>query len=485
MPHSITLADLLPIIPEIILTLTMVVAILADLFVPTERRSDSVIAVSLVGMVLTIFAEIQIFGADYTGFFGTVVADDYSILLEVLYLLLGITTILLSRHYIVENGMNFGEYYILLISSILGMMLMSSSLELLVIFVGLELMSISSYILVGMKRKDPQSGEAALKYLLLGAFSTGFLLYGISMLYGATGSTYLPTMLQQLQTTAVLETPLALIGIALVTIGLGFKVAVAPFHMWTPDVYSGAPTPISGFLSAASKAAGFAIMIRILLGGIPLERVENWEAVLGGLATVTMTVGNLLALQQKSVKRMLAYSSIAHAGYMMIAIAVGTQAAIGSVVFYAVAYAFVSTGAFGVLTIQHGHQALDSYDDLRGYAKNHPQLALMMTLMMVSLIGLPLTGGFVGKLQLFGAALESEWVWLAMAGILNSAVSVYYYLKVISRMYMSSEEACASSAPPPRLATLGVALTAAATLYLGIFPDSFLRLINESVRTLM
>lgn len=485
MPNFISLVDLLPLVPEIVLFLTLVVAMLADLFVPAARRNDVLVSVSLGGIVLAMLAELQLFGAGYTGFYGTVVADEYSILLELVYLLIGLTTVLLSRHYIVENGMNFGEYYILLLSALIGMMLMSSSLELLVIFIGLETMSISSYILVGMKRRNPESGEAALKYMLLGAFSTGFLLYGISLLYGATGSTYLPDMLQQLRLGAI-GTPLALTGVALLTIGLGFKVAVAPFHMWTPDVYSGAPTPITGFLSAAAKAAGFAIMIRILLVGIPLEQVEGWEVVLGWIAMLTMTVGNLVALQQQNVKRMLAYSSIAHAGYMMVAIAVGTASAIGSVVFYALTYAVVSTGAFGLLTIRQQGQLLETYDDLKGYAQRRPMLALAMTLLMLSLIGLPLTGGFVGKLRVFGAALEADWIWLTVAGVLNSAISVYYYLRVIACMYLQGqEETNVSTEASPRLAALGIGLTAAATLYLGIFPDEFLLLIDESVRSLL
>ena len=485
MPNFISLVDLLPLIPELILFLTLVVAMLADLFVPSNRRNDVLVSVSLGGIVLTMLAELQLYGAGYTGFYGTVVADNFSILLELVYLLIGLMTILLSRHYITENEMNFGEYYILLLSALIGMMLMSSSLELLVIFIGLEIMSISSYILVGMKRKVPESGEAALKYLLLGAFSTGFLLYGISLLYGATESTYLPDMLQQLRLGAV-ETPLALAGIALLTIGLSFKVAIVPFHMWTPDVYSGAPTPVTGFMSAAAKAAGFAIMIRILLVGIPLEQVEGWETILGWLAMLTMTLGNLVALQQQNVKRMLAYSSIAHAGYMMVAIAVGTTAAIGSVLFYALAYAVVSTGAFGILAIRNRGRILETYEDLHGYARTNPMLALGMSLMMLSLIGLPLTGGFVGKLRIFGAALEADWILLTVVAVLNSALSVYYYLRVIACMYLKvGEETSAVVETPPRLASFGVGLTVFATLYLGIFPDDFLLLINESVRSLL
>jgi NADH-quinone oxidoreductase subunit N len=485
MPNFISLVDLLPLIPELTLFLTLVVAMLTDLFVPSNRRNDVLVSVSLGGIVLTMLAELQLYGAGYTGFYGTVVADDYSILMELVYLLIGLMTILLSRHYITENDMNFGEYYILLLSALIGMMLMSSSLELLVIFIGLEIMSISSYILVGMKRKVPESGEAALKYLLLGAFSTGFLLYGISLLYGATGSTYLPDMLQQLRLGAV-ETPLALAGIALLTIGLSFKVAIVPFHMWTPDVYSGAPTPVTGFMSAAAKAAGFTIMIRILLVGIPLEQVEGWETILGWLAVLTMTIGNLVALQQQNVKRMLAYSSIAHAGYMMVAIAVGTTAAIGSVLFYTLAYAVVSTGAFGILAIRNRGRILETYEDLHGYARINPMLALGMSLMMLSLIGLPLTGGFVGKLQIFGAALEADWILLTVVAVLNSALSVYYYLRVISCMYLQAgEETSTVVETPPRLASFGVGLTVFATLYLGIFPDDFLVLINESVRSLL
>ena len=272
------------------------------------------------------FAETQLHGKDISGFYGTVVADDFSILFEFIYMSVAILTVFVSHHYIEENEMNFGEYYVLLLTSVSGMMFMTSALDLLVIFIGLEIMSISSYILVGMKRKVAKANEAALKYLLLGAFSTGFLLYGISLLYGATGSTLLPTIIAEIQQNGS-GNPLVIVGMALVIIAMSFKIAIVPFHMWTPDVYTGAPTPVTGFLSGAAKAAGFAVFIRVLMTGIPLDGA-NWEDLLWLLAVLTMTVGNIMALQQNEVKRMLAYSSIAHAGYVLVAIVVGSTSAI-------------------------------------------------------------------------------------------------------------------------------------------------------------
>ena len=482
----ITLADLVPIIPEIIVLVTACTVLLVDLFAPQRERAFTLAVTTIIGLLLAIISEVQLHGKDITGFYGTVVADVFSVLFEMIYLSVAIVTVFISRHYIAENEMNFGEYYVLLLTAVSGMMFMTSGLDLLVIFIGLEIMSISSYILVGIKRKVARANEAALKYLLLGAFSTGFLLYGISMLYGATGSTILPQIIDEVQKNGA-DNPLVIVGMALVVIAMSFKIAIVPFHMWTPDVYTGAPTPVTGFLSAAAKAAGFAVFVRVLLTGIPLDGA-NWENVLWILAVLSMTVGNLMALRQSEVKRMLAFSSIAHAGYVLVAVVVGSASAISGVIFYSFAYAVMGTGAFGILTIRDAGRVPQTYDDLAGYGKRNPFQALMMTLFMFSLIGLPLTGGFIGKLQIFSAALDGGWVWLTVIGILNSALSAYYYLRVVMFMYMREgalPEGTDLSGRSSGFALTGLIGTAVAVLYLGVFPDKIIELASSSIQALL
>jgi len=482
----ISLTDLTPIIPEIIVLLTAFTVLLVDLFAAKNNRSLTLSVTTIIGLVLAMFAETELHGNDITGFYGTVVADDFSILFEFIYMSVAIMTVFVSRHYIAENEMNFGEYYVLLLTAVSGMMFMTSGLDLLVIFIGLEVMSISSYILVGMKRKVAEANEAALKYLLLGAFSTGFLLYGISLLYGATGSTLLPTIISEIQQNGS-GNPLIIVGVALVVVAMSFKIAIVPFHMWTPDVYTGAPTPVTGFLSGAAKAAGFAVFIRVLMTGIPLDSA-NWENLLWLLAVLTMTVGNVMALQQNEVKRMLAYSSIAHAGYVLVAIVVGSTSAISGVIFYSCAYALMGTGAFGILTIRDAGRVPRTFDDLAGYGKRNPTLALLMSLFIFSLVGLPLTGGFIGKFQIFSAALQEGWIWLTVIGILNSALSVYYYLRVITFMYMREgalPEGAMVSGNTSGFAMTGLLGTAGGVLYLGLFPDRILELASLSILALL
>ena len=482
----ISLTDLTPIIPEIIVLLTACTVLLVDLFAVKKNRSLTLAITTIIGLLLAMYSETLLHGKDITGFYGTVVADDFSILFEFIYMSVAIITVFVSRHYIAENEMNFGEYYVLLLTAVSGMMFMTSGLDLLVIFIGLEIMSISSYILVGMKRKVARANEAALKYLLLGAFSTGFLLYGISLLYGATGSTLLPTIISEIQQNGS-GNPLVIVGMALVVVAMSFKIAIVPFHMWTPDVYTGAPTPVTGFLSGAAKAAGFAVFIRVLMTGIPLEGA-NWENILWLLAVLTMTVGNVMALRQNDVKRMLAYSSIAHAGYVLVAVVVGSTSAISGVIFYSCAYALMGTGAFGILTIRDAGRIPRTFDDLAGYGKRNPTLALLMSLFIFSLVGLPLTGGFIGKFQIFSAALQEGWIWLTVIGILNSALSVYYYLRVVMFMYMREgalPEGSVVSNNTSGFAMTGLLGTALAVLYLGVFPDRILELASLSILALL
>ena len=478
----IGLVDLMPIIPEIIVLLTAGIVLLVDLFSTNKNRSMTLAVTTIIGLILAKYAETQLYSKDISGFYGTVVADDFSIFFEIIYLSVALVTVLISRNYISENEINFGEYYVLLLTAVSGMMFMTSGLDLLVIFIGLEVMSISSYILVGIKRNNASSNEAALKYLLLGAFSTGFLLYGISLLYGATGSTLIPNMIYEIKLNGT-DNPLVLSGISLVVVAMSFKIAIVPFHMWTPDVYSGAPTPISGFLSAAAKAAGFAVFIRVLMTGIPLVG-SKWENTLWILAVLTMTVGNIMALQQKDVKRMLAYSSIAHAGYVLVAVALGSSAAISGIIFYSCAYAFMGIGAFGILTIRDAGRVPITFDDFAGYGKRNPLLAFLMSVFVFSLVGLPLTGGFIGKLQIFSVALKEGWIWITVIGILNSALSVYYYLRIVMFMYMREgaiPEGTISSNKTQAFALTGLIGTAMVILYLGIFPDNILVLASMSI----
>jgi NADH-quinone oxidoreductase subunit N len=485
--NFMSMSDFIPIIPELILIFTALMVMMVDLVGTDKKYNMTSPLLTIGGFCIAIVVEIQLFGRNYVGFFDTVVADQYSILFEIIYMITGILIVMISWHYIAENNMNFREYYVLLLFAVVGMMLMTSSTELLLVFIGLEIMSISSYILVGMMRRMATANEAALKYLLLGAFSTGFLLYGISLIYGATGSTQLPTIIFQLQLPGALDNPLAGFGLALLIIGVGFKVALVPFHMWTPDVYSGAPTPVTAFMSAAVKAAGFALLIRIFLTGIP--HVERWDNLMWLIAILTMTVGNLMALRQNSVKRMLAYSSIAHAGYVMVAVVVGSEAAISSIIFYSMAYALMGIGAFGVLAVRSKGRTLDTYDDLAGYAYAGPMervLAVLMSTFMLSLLGLPLTAGFMGKFQIFYAALDAGWVWLTVIAALNSVISLFYYLRVIVHMYMKPvSTAPEASQPAPSVSSLlaltGLVGTAVGIIYLGIFPNDFLQLTQLSV----
>ncbi len=486
----VTIRDFIPIVPELILVLTALLVLLIDLVGPQTGHKVTSPLLAIGGFCVAILVEIQLFGGNHTGFFKTIVADQYSILFEIIYMITGIITITISWHYIAENDMNFREYYVLVIFSIVGMMLMTSSLDLLMIFIGLEIMSISSYIMVGMMRRVVTANEAALKYLLLGAFSTGFLLYGISLIYGATGSTQLPTIIAHLQKAGAFENPLVGFGLALLIIGVGFKVAIVPFHMWTPDVYTGAPTPVAAFMSAAVKAAGFAILIRIFLTGIP--HAERWDNVMWVIAILTMTVGNVMALKQNNIKRMLAYSSIAHAGYVMVAVVVGSEAAITSIIYYSLAYALMGMGAFGVLSIRANGKTMVIYEDLAGYAYGNGtqrMVAVLMSTFMLSLLGLPLTAGFIGKFQIFYAALDEGWVWLTIIAAINSVISIFYYLRVIVFMYMkegvsTQTEEESQTSISSLFAITGLIATAVGILYLGIFPNDFVQLAQLSVTAL-
>jgi NADH-quinone oxidoreductase subunit N len=398
-----------------------------------------------------------------------------------LLLLATALTVVLSCRFVEEGGYRAGEYFSLLLLAATGMLLMVSGASLLSIWISLELLALSSYILAGYFKLERRSNEAAMKYFILGALSSGLLLYGISLLYGATGTFQLSLLAQRTPAAFVAGGLLVPAGWILLTAGLFFKVAAVPFHIWTPDVYVGAPTPVTGFLAAASKAASFAILVRILFQGLPALVIE-WQVVVAAVSVLSMVWGNLAALTQTNVKRMLAYSSIAHAGYVLMGVLAANEDGLWAVMFYLLAYSLMTLGAFGlVILLERREYAGETYADYAGLAARHPALAAMMLVFMLSLTGIPPTGGFFGKLYLFAAAIESGWTWVAVVGALTSAISLYYYLGIVVQMYLKDREA---DTPTPQRASglvAAVGFCAVVTVLLGLLPGRVVDLVQASL----
>jgi len=419
-------------------------------------------------------------------FGGMFVHDGFTLFFTLLFCAIALVSVLISWDYVKRLRLPAAEYYALLLSATLGMVVMAASNDLITVFLGLELMSLALYVMVGSRRSQLESNEAALKYFLLGAFASGFLLYGIALIYGATGSTNLRSIAQFLSDSPVAGSPLFVAGALLVLVGFGFKVAAVPFHMWTPDAYEGAPTSVTAFMSAGAKAAGFAALLRLAGTALAVSAID-WRPILSGVAILTMTVGNVTALLQTNVKRMLAYSSIAHAGYVLVALAAGGTQGTSAALFYLAAYSFMNLGAFGILALlgrEQDERVLIS--DLAGLGFRHPLLGLAMTVFMISLGGIPPTAGFMGKVYVFGAALEAGLVPLVVIGVLNSVVSVFYYLRITVAMYMTDEPAGGpvevSWAAP---GTIALIATLALTLWWGIQAQALLVTAQESVRGLL
>ena len=398
---------------------------------------------------------------------GLLAVDQFALFFKVLFLGAAALTVLMSVRYLEIEGASPGEYYFLILCATLGMMIMAGGIDLITIFIGLETMAVSFYILAGFIKPSQRSNEAAVKYFLLGAFSLGVLLYGMSLMYGLSGTTNLRVM----ATSFVGQEHDArlVLAVILVVAGVGFKIAAVPFHMWAPDVYEGAPTPVTAFLSVGSKAASFAMLLRIFLEGLPSMNAD-WRMMFEALAVVTMTVGNVAALTQTNLKRMLAYSSIAHAGYLLIGVVAGTPRGVSAMLIYLLIYAFMQLGAFTVIVMMRRQDvAGDELKDFSGLYLRHPWAAFAMLVFMLSLGGIPPTAGFMGKFWLFGAAIEAGYVWLAVIGVLNSAISLYYYIRLVVFMYLKPQ----SGGSEPRTSpSLGFALAVAviATLALGLYP---------------
>lgn len=469
--------DYLVVLPVLIVA---AYAMLALVLTPAFRgRAGALGATSLLGLAVAGVSVVRLGGYSATTAHGLVLIDDFALFFDFLFIVAGAIAILVSISYMEREGAHHGEYYALILLAVAGMMTMVGSENLLVIFLGLEMLSIPLYVLAGFTRYRTRSVEAALKYFLLGAFSTGFILYGIAFLYGASGSLSLRRIAAALQSGSAGHAAFAL-GLGLVLVGFAFKIAAVPFHSWAPDVYQGAPTPIAALMAAGTKAAAFGALLRVVHTALPGDVAIDWPRAIGVLAILTMTVANVVAIAQQNVKRLLAYSSIAHAGYLLIAVASPVASGVQGAAFYLVSYTFMTMGAFIVASIvgRSGGEGEDGYriSAYAGLGRRRPMLALAMTLFMLSLTGIPPTAGFVGKLYIFKAAVEGQSYLLAAIGLVNSAIAAYYYLGLVVAMWMQREAEGPGPAPSGFPAGVALAISSAATLALGIYPGPLLEI---------
>ncbi len=474
--------NILALLPELILTFVGVLIMLAEPLLHPGASRKPLGGLAIAATLLAGGASwYQLSFGTIRAFSGTLQVDAFSIFFHQLIAAVVLVTLLGSLDYFENHAgqephaSHAGEYFALLLFATVGMMLMTSAVELLVVFVGLEISSIATYILCGFRKGQATGSESSLKYFLLGSFATAFFLYGIALAFGATGSTSIGAIAAGLTTTA---TPrLAFMAVAMIIIGLGFKVSAAPFHVWTPDVYQGAPAPVVGLMSTAPKAAAFAVLLRILFSGFPTMQ-HRWSALIWIIAALSMCVGNLGALFQRDVKRMLAYSSIAHAGYLLVAFTAFPADGIAAACFYTAAYAAMNVGAFAVITEVSGYEEpTRTIDDFTGLALKRPILAALLAFFLLSLIGIPFTGGFFGKFYVFTAALHAGHVWLAVIGLLNSGVACFYYLRLLAAVYARPATETARLNPLRSTsipAAIGLGIAAAATLILGIMPGQTL-----------
>ncbi len=477
----ITTADYMRILPELVLTTCGVVVMLVDplLDAKTSRKGLGVFAlIGTLGAMAAAF--FQIGDSGHTAWFEMVRVDSFSIFFHILIPAISAVCILASLEYLDQQNIRSGEYYALILFGTVGMVLMSSAVELVLIFIALEISSISTYVLAGYRRRFATGMEASLKYFLLGSFATAFFLYGVALMFGATGSTNVVDISKALASGP--PSLLAYTATALMLIGLGFKIASAPFHVWTPDVYEGSPAPVVALMSTGPKAAAFAVLLRVLFG----TNAPGWLWLVWVSAALSMTIGNFGALMQNNVKRMLAYSSIAHAGYLLVAFAARNDIGISAAIFYTASYAAMNVGAFAVVSHLAGSgESRVSIDDYAGLSKRSPLLAFTLTIFMLSLIGIPLTGGFYAKYYVFNAALQSNFVWLTVIGVVNSAVASYYYLRLIVVMYMRDPVDNTPLPAPSTPMKLALVLAAIFTLYLGIFPGKVVSFAERSAADLM
>lgn len=473
---------ILPILPELIVVIVALTVLIFDLFL--EKEYKAVLGwYSLGGIVIAAYASYSLMPTGGTFFAGTFLLDPFSTYFKfVFYSACGLG-ILVSINYLKIEGILRGEYYALMLFATSGMMMMASAGDLITLYLGLELMALSLYILAGFMRQDSRSNEAAIKYLVLGAFSSGIMLYGMSLLYGISGTTNLTGILVFLRG-ADLANPVLFLSMIMLIVSFGFKVAAVPFHMWVPDVYEGAPTPVTAFMSAGPKVAGFAVLLRVFLYAFEPLR-EHSTAILAGLAVLTMAVGNIMALSQTNIKRMLAYSSIAHAGYALVGLAAGGPEGAASVMLYVGIYAVMNMGAFGVvIMLRKAGERGEEITDFAGLGKTNKTAAFLMLIFMFSLTGIPPLAGFVGKFYIFKSAVQAGLIWLAVLGVLFSAISAFFYLRVIMVMYMSEPKSGLELSTSPSLA-LALAISATAVIWIGAYPTDLLNFARASIAGIM
>ena len=480
MPPGFSVLDFYYLLPELVLTAGALVLLAVDVMI--SKKSQGLLMWLALGIVaVTGAAMLPLAGINVTVARGLMAVDAFAFFFKIVFLVTAALTILMSSRYLEVENVRFGEYYFLILCATLGMMVMASAVDLIAIFIGLETMAVSFYILAGYLKPSRRSNEAAVKYFLLGAFSLGLLLYGLSILYGLTGTTNLHGIMEVLDGSEI--SPVLLLAIVLVVAGVGFKIAAVPFHMWAPDVYEGAPTPVTAFLSVGSKAASFAMVLRIFQEALPGLK-DEWQSLFWLLAVLTMTVGNISALTQSNLKRMLAYSSIAHAGYVLMGVVVGTPWGIQAMLIYMVVYVFMQLGAFAVVVMMRREDIVgDELKDLSGLYFRNPVAAVAMLLFLLSLGGIPPTAGFMGKFWLFGAAIDAGFYWLAIIAVANSAVSLYYYIRVVVFMWMKEEAVGSPIVVQPALAvTLMIGVVG--TVLLGIYPAPLFDFAEVSARSL-
>ncbi|MEE8305568.1 MAG: NADH-quinone oxidoreductase subunit N [Candidatus Tectomicrobia bacterium] len=479
------LRDILALVPEILITVAACAVLVAD--VVTQRQYKQWLGWGCIGAILlTLLVVLLMPPAAGSIFAGMFVADGYANFFKVLFLIAALLTILVSLRYLDDEDAHYGEYYALMLFATLGMMFMAGGGDLITIYLGLELMSLSTYVLAGFIRRDVTSTEAAVKYFLMGAFTSGIMLYGLALIYGLTGTTNLSAVAQSLAGLSP-ENPALVLAMILLVAGFGFKVAAVPFHMWVPDAYEGAPTSITAFMSSAVKAGAFAGLARVFIVAF-FPAVEQWVALWWILAAMSMILGNVVAIAQTSLKRMLAYSSISHAGYALIGVVAASEAkdlGLSSMLFYMFVYMFTTLGAFSmIILLTHRGFRGDHISDFTGLARTHPIPAMLYVVFFLSLAGIPPTAGFVGKLVIFRAAIESGFVVLAIIGVATSAIAAYYYFMVIKTMYMEEPVGEAELSTSRPLA-VGLLVMGAATILLGLFPNILLKFAQASIKTLL
>lgn len=476
-----TASEYIRVLPEILLTVGGTILMIVE-GLAGERHRRGMAPMALAFLLLA-FGGAVVAGMDPGPAFNNMLTiDGYATFFRLLVLIVGVLSVLISGSYLARENADSADYYALILFSLCGQSILASANELIMVFIGLEISSIATYVLAGFLRNDKRNNEAAIKYFLLGSFATAFLLYGVGWIYGVTGTTNLQEIHRFLTSSESVYSPLLVSACAaMLFVGFAFKVSAAPFQGWAPDVYQGAPAPVSAFMSAAPKAAAFAVFLRvysIAFSGL----TERWQPILWVSAMATMVIGNFAALRQDNIKRMLAYSSVAHAGYVMVAVVAHSEAGVAAAMFYLASYAFMNLGAFAIVThyVGKGERHV-GINDMAGYARQQPLIAALFTWFLLSLIGVPLTGGFFGKFYVFKSAIDSNLIWLTVLGLLNSAVAAYYYLRIIVVMYFhepTDETGAAGPVPAGvRLALIGSAI---GVLVLGVMPSAVLEFANRS-----